>query len=355
MSSLTLHDASLLLSMREDEPSLSFDELLVAALHPTSWDSSFALRAVSFLDECAASPSFIQRNFPAEFVKYGFSSLILPPFEEMVAMAKILDYVGVPVSTLAPLVREIQEHPTFDSSDIREYPAFSTKKTYYHDCSFLPFLVGNGFLPLIQRVFHGEEKFPRVSSVAAEYGQLEILQWLRAQIPPCPWSTWTCVSAAKRGHLEMLQWLRAQDPPCPWGEDSCMYAAMNEQLNILKWLRAQDPPCPWDEETCTYAAANGHLEVLQWLRAQNPPCPWDKWVCMAAARSGYLETLQWLRAQDPPCPWDEESCMFAALNGHLETLQWLRAQVPPCPWNKNTCLHYCSKTPEMQTWIQAQP
>jgi hypothetical protein len=350
----TLADSSLLLSLKDDDPSLSLDDLLVVALECTSWDPSFVLRALSFLAECAASPSFIQRDFPAEFVKYGFSPLILPPFEEMVDMARVLDYLGFPVTLLSPLIREIQEHSAFDSFDVKEYPAFSTKKVNCKEPSFFPFLVSNGLLPLVQRVFHGEEKVPRVCTVAAANGHLDVLRWLRTQDPPCPWNEWVCCYAAQNGHLDVLKWLRAQDPPCPWNEWVCCYAAQNGQLDVLKWLRAQDPPCPWNTWTCANAAYYGHLDVLKWSRSQDPPCPWDEMACAYAAQNGHLAVLKWLRSQYPLCPWNEDACSFAAGNGHLDVLKWMRAQVPLCPWNKEECIRMTEKS-DMRTWIQEQP
>jgi len=38
-------------------------------------------------------------------------------------------------------------------------------------------------------------------------------------------------------------------------------AAQDGQVEVLQWLRAQDPPCPWDEETWRLATG----EVAQWL------------------------------------------------------------------------------------------
>jgi hypothetical protein len=379
----TLADSSLLQSLKEDDPSLSLEELLVPALHPTSWDASFVLRALSFLDECTASLSFVQRRFPGKCIKYGFPSLVLPPFEEMVEMARILDYLGFPVSALQPLIREVTGCVEFASSDLREFPLFSLKEIDSSEQLFLPFLASNGFLSLVQRVYSGEEKTFDVCTAAARNGQLEILKWLRAQVPPCPWNEWACLYAAKNGHLGVLKWLRAQDPPCPWDEWvcscaaenghldvlrwmraqnppcpwdewACIYAVGNGQLDILKWLRAQVPPCPWDRWACAYAAKNGHLGVLKWLRSQNPPCPWDESACTHATQSGHLDVLKWLRTQVPPCPWDEYTCSFAAEHGHLEVLQWLRAQDPPCPWTKGVCLRFAEKH-DMRTWIQDQP
>jgi hypothetical protein len=64
---------------------------------------------------------------------------------------------------------------------------------------------------------------------------------------------------------------------------------------LLQWLRAQDPPCPWSEATCHFAAEEGQVEVLQWLRAQDPPCPWNRAHCAAVAlQAGKYDVQQWI-------------------------------------------------------------
>lgn len=63
----------------------------------------------------------------------------------------------------------------------------------------------------------------------------------------------------------------------------CNMAALNGRLDVIKWLRAQDPPCPWEGRTCLYAASNGYLEALQWMVAAG--CPWDSVACRRSARS----------------------------------------------------------------------
>jgi hypothetical protein len=352
----TLADSSLLQSLKEDDPSLSLEELLAPALHPTSWDSSFVLRALSFLAECTASPSFVQREFPEEFVKYSFSVLVLPPFEEMVEMARVLDYLGFPVSALHPLIREVTDCVEFSSSDLREFPLFSLKAIDSSYQEFLPFLASNGCLSLVQRVYPGEVKKTHICTSAACYGHLDVLKWMRAQNPPCPWNEWVCCYTAQNGHLDVLKWMRAQEPPCPWNEWACAYAARNGHLDVLKWMRAQNPPCPWNTWTCAYAAeSDGHLDVLKWLRSQDPPCPWDEWAFAYAARDGQLDILKWLRAQDPPCPWNEWACACAAENGHLDVLQWLRAQDPPCPWIERVC-GYAAQNGHLAVlkWLRSQ-
>lgn len=52
-------------------------------------------------------------------------------------------------------------------------------------------------------------------AVAAMGGCVHASQYLRALDPPAAWGSLTCLAAAAGGQLDMLQWLRAQAPPCP--------------------------------------------------------------------------------------------------------------------------------------------
>jgi hypothetical protein len=79
------------------------------------------------------------------------------------------------------------------------------------------------------------------------------------------------------GQLEVLQLMRAQDPPCPWNAGSCANAAMRDGLEVLQWLRAQDLPCPWDELAVGEAIKEKELTELLWLLTHNAPCPPWAW------------------------------------------------------------------------------
>ena len=46
-------------------------------------------------------------------------------------------------------------------------------------------------------------------------------------------------------------------------------AAWNGHLDVLQWARAQDPPCDWDKYVYFKAAENGRLGLVGWLRVQN--------------------------------------------------------------------------------------
>jgi len=75
-------------------------------------------------------------------------------------------------------------------------------------------------------------------------------------------------------------------------------AAGNGQLEVVKWLRAQTPPCPWDFIAAWQAVRFGRFEVLQWLREQNAPWDMTGGVCLAV-KGGHLEIAEWLRRLDP--------------------------------------------------------
>ena len=53
-------------------------------------------------------------------------------------------------------------------------------------------------------------------------------------------------------------------------ENMMSKAAMSGNLELVQWLRANG--CPWDYATCTWAINRGHVPVLRWLRENG--CPW---------------------------------------------------------------------------------
>jgi hypothetical protein len=76
------------------------------------------------------------------------------------------------------------------------------------------------------------------------------------------------------GHLAwgVLQW---QESPCLWDEQACFFAAVGGHLGMLQWLRAQEPPCPWDAGmVARIAFHHGHAEIRRWAVAQGAPDPW---------------------------------------------------------------------------------
>jgi hypothetical protein len=158
-----------------------------------------------------------------------------------------------------------------------------------------------------------------------------------------------CSRAARGGQIEVLQWLRAEG--YPWNECDLSEACVNGHLTTVQWMRSLDPPVDWDGYECYKAAESGNVELMKWLREQDRPWsrPWsareddDGWDCMNnAAAGGHFDMVQYLLAQG--CEWSEYTCMRAASGGHLEVLQFLRSNQGPsgerkevCPWNAQEC------------------
>ena len=115
---------------------------------------------------------------------------------------------------------------------------------------------------------------------AARYGRLEVMEWARLQGYSVAWKIgWfyigpkTCAKAAEYGQLQALQWLKEND--CPWDNhtcqaaDTCQAAARNGHLSCHQWARENG--CEWDKNTCSAAAGNGHISCLQWARENGCP------------------------------------------------------------------------------------
>jgi hypothetical protein len=209
-------------------------------------------------------------------------------------------------------------------------------------------------------------KLDALCDSAARGGQMDVVQWLRAE--GCPWSRQMCGKAVEGGHLEVLQWVRERG--CPWEGEELMsdIAARTGHLEILKWVCSRGYSCGksvwcaaasnghvnvlqyllslceqpyfWFEEVCGVAAYEGHLHVIQWACRQmhEGMCPLkDEILCEHAVRGGHLVVLKWLRKNG--CPWDTNSplCGKAAMGGHLDVLQWLREQ--GFPWDNLVCMY----------------
>jgi len=149
--------------------------------------------------------------------------------------------------------------------------------------------------------------------VAAMEGNLRSFEQLRTEYRIC-FDKRVCLVAALFGRLDALRWLRSQNPPCPWDERTCALAAVFAPLEVLKWLRSQDPPCPWDKSMCSYAVSFGRLDVLVWGSNQSPPCPWDL-RCINGAKKDLLRLISSNR-----CSQEERARL---LEDHLGVLDWL--------------------------------
>uniref|UniRef100_A0A0G4F5G6 Uncharacterized protein n=1 Tax=Chromera velia CCMP2878 TaxID=1169474 RepID=A0A0G4F5G6_9ALVE len=114
--------------------------------------------------------------------------------------------------------------------------------------------------------------------------------------------------------------------PIPQRGFPTQVAAEFGRLDCLVWLRSAEPqPFQWGPSVCERAAANGHLDVLQWLRGQSPPCPWTAATVEAAAGKGFVDVVQWATTDaSPSLSASSLSVTMAAEGGHLEVLKVLK-------------------------------
>ena len=124
-----------------------------------------------------------------------------------------------------------------------------------------------------------------MAGAAAGYGHLELVRWL-VQEQDFAMDPLVMRNAAHSGNLDLVQWLRAEG--CKWDVRVSAAAAWRGKLEVLQWLRANG--CPWHGGTCHHAVDQGHVELLRWARENG--APWDTWTRdLAAAELGYTDGL----------------------------------------------------------------
>ena len=165
--------------------------------------------------------------------------------------------------------------------------------------------------------------FPHLD-LAAQCGNLEIIQWLREV--GCKWGIFTFQCAAACGNLKNMMWLKEKD--CPWDSGTFQAAAQCGNFKNMRWLKANE--CPWGSGTFYVAAHRGDREQMMWLHTNG--CPWDPTSFQAVAQRGDLEAMKWMKSKG--CPWDARTFAWAAEFGKLENMKWLKAN--KCPWDCNT-------------------
>ena len=128
-----------------------------------------------------------------------------------------------------------------------------------------------GFEPLkrVNKMFYEFEKMPhRIEAVAEEVKKrrkefdYDYNKDNRSVLKMVPYVTSVSLLLWALSELEMPKRLL------------CRAIAYSGHLGMLQWARAQDPPCAWDADGCYHAAGSGHLDVCNWLDDQDIPASW---------------------------------------------------------------------------------
>lgn len=136
----------------------------------------------------------------------------------------------------------------------------------------------------------------------------------------------SCHMGAVMHHVPMLAWL-ADSCAIVFDEWACALAALYGELTTLQWLRARH--VPWDARTCTQACIGGQhgqasLATLTWAREHG--CEWEGSALFKAVGTDFQELqgqarpiLSYLKGHK--CPGGETLCAWAAEDGALATLK----------------------------------
>ncbi len=106
----------------------------------------------------------------------------------------------------------------------------------------------------------------------------------------CPSGADLCAVAAGAGRREVL--LRLREHGRAWTASTFASAAGRCDVDLLQWLRARAPPCPWDSSAMVavaQAGAGGAKACLEWLLSSG--CPWDAAAFSAVQRCPELRRV----------------------------------------------------------------
>ncbi len=151
--------------------------------------------------------------------------------------------------------------------------------------------------------------------LVVQRGNLAALQWLRVSAGCTFYNAVAC--ATRNGHIHILEWLHLTRQI---GCSPCGLAAQAGQLRVLQWLRAHH--YDWDTKTCADAAAYRHLDVLCW--AHENGCAWDDMTTYNAAHGGHVSILEY--ALQHGCAWHPRALCVAAQHGRVSVLEYARTQ-----------------------------
>lgn len=104
---------------------------------------------------------------------------------------------------------------------------------------------------------------------AAKGGFVEVLKY--AYENKCPAHEYACEFAAEGGHREVIEWSQQEGRKYKFKLSywTCAVAAGAGQLELLQWLRANK--CKWNWRTVDLARRGGHMDVVKWAEDNGVP------------------------------------------------------------------------------------
>lgn len=107
--------------------------------------------------------------------------------------------------------------------------------------------------------------------IAIDNNRKEMITWLRNNTTNTIHNDINAFSyAIEKRNIKMIEYLRSTNNDFvqfQWDERVCYLAAIYGYVEILKWLRSQNPPCPWNKKDCISAATNDTIK--NWILSAN--------------------------------------------------------------------------------------
>ncbi|GLE02881.1 hypothetical protein PINS_up011745 [Pythium insidiosum] len=193
--------------------------------------------------------------------------------------------------------------------------------------------------------------------VAAEFGQVAILQWfsdhaselpsgvqIDGHLPAC--SSEAIEMAAGNGHIAVLRFLHEHDMVAIADDNDAVKAlaaaVQGGHRECVEWLLVRFQRFYESRDAATTvmdaAAVSGHVDILEFLRAFPATASWhtSAKAVNEAARVGRVDVLQWIHAFEPSSDsddgengaprWTPRAMELAAASGHLAVVEWLVAE-----------------------------
>ena len=157
---------------------------------------------------------------------------------------------------------------------------------------------------------------------AAEYGQLEVLEYLYSRNGFLYHSYLMVHFATRNGHLEVLKWLDAHGVNVCNQYELCI-AAQHGHLEIVEWLISKGvDPHAYRNDTIHSAVIGGHLEVVKFLvETANIVQSVDELFCLAARR-GHVDVMKYLASRGANINSGAGNPLYlASQNGQLEAVK----------------------------------
>lgn len=212
--------------------------------------------------------------------------------------------------------------------------------------------IQRGDLASVQQISDSDPLYKYSLAIAAEYGQLEIAQWLITLDGVNSHDELPIIMASMNGHLHVLQWLFTHPNFNIGGDDfkGFILACANGHIDVVKFYLSDEDIDDYFDKAYKAAAKHGHLEIIDLLVKSTDEL--DTYyladALYVAAKHGHLCVVQYLYDLLKPnlentmitgkVPYNYYTVHVRALHiaihyGHVEVVEFLSIDQKPADIN----------------------